>query len=71
MAADLTSAAKAAFVHGSNVANVVAALVVLVAAALALRYMPRTRGMDRAVHPDAELIIVDPDAWVQPEASRA
>jgi len=70
VATDLTSAAKAAFVHGSNVANVVGALVVLVAAALALRYMPRTKGVADAVEADPELTI-DPATWVQPEASRA
>ncbi|HMC09017.1 MAG TPA: hypothetical protein VKL22_06840, partial [Actinomycetota bacterium] len=38
---DLVGAAKAAFVHGSNVANVVAALVAVAGAALAMRYLPR------------------------------
>src|SRR5207302_969993 len=41
---DLVGAAKAAFVHGSNVANVVAALVAVGGAVLAVRYLP---GMSR------------------------
>jgi MFS family permease len=40
----LVAAAKAAFVHGSNVANIVAALVAIGGAFLAMRYLPRTRG---------------------------
>jgi EmrB/QacA subfamily drug resistance transporter len=40
---DLLSAAKVAFVHGSNVANVAGALVVAVAAVLAFRFMPGRR----------------------------
>jgi hypothetical protein len=45
------AAAKAAFVHGSNVANIVAALVAIGGAFLAMRYLPRlTRGAEpRAV----------------------
>ncbi len=43
--ADLVAAAKAAFVHGSNVANVVAGAVALVGALLAFHYLPNpTRG---------------------------
>jgi predicted MFS family arabinose efflux permease len=38
---DLTAIAKAAFVHGSDVANVVAGVVAAVGAILALRFMPR------------------------------
>ena len=45
---DLVGAAKAAFVHGSNVANVVAALVAVAGAVLAMRYLPR---MSRPVEP--------------------
>jgi hypothetical protein len=36
----LVAAAKAAFVHGSNVANVVAALVAIGGAFLAMRFLP-------------------------------
>jgi hypothetical protein len=37
----LVAGAKAAFVHGSNVANIVAALVAIGGAFLAMRYLPR------------------------------
>jgi MFS family permease len=72
---ELLAAAKAAFVHGSNVANVVGALVVLVAAGLAFRYMPRAR--DLAEADDTEIEInprhdpLAPGDRVQPEATRA
>lgn len=55
--ADLMSAARAAFVHGSNVAYVVGSLVVLDAAALAFRYMPR--GDSPADGADASLVVLD------------
>jgi EmrB/QacA subfamily drug resistance transporter len=37
---DLIAASKAAFVHGSNVANIVASLVAIVGAGLAMHYLP-------------------------------
>jgi EmrB/QacA subfamily drug resistance transporter len=40
---NLVAAAKAAFVHGSNVANIVAALVAIGGAFLAMRYLPRLK----------------------------
>jgi MFS family permease len=66
--ANLVRAAKAAFVHGSNVANVVGALVVLVAAGLAFSYLPRGKVRASADHdidrPDMVLGVVDPETTV-------
>jgi hypothetical protein len=66
--ADLVRAAKAAFVHGSNVANVVGALVVLVAAGLAFSYLPRGKvrasADDDIDRPDVVLGTVDPETTV-------
>jgi EmrB/QacA subfamily drug resistance transporter len=71
---DLVSAAKAAFVHGSNVANVVGAIVVIISAGLAFRFLPR-RGTSQPDEGELGLIDVEPgvegpDAWVDmPEPS--
>ena len=40
-AQSLVATAKEAFVHGSNVANIVAALVAIGGSLLAMRYLPR------------------------------
>jgi EmrB/QacA subfamily drug resistance transporter len=74
VAHDLTSAAKVAFVHGSNVANVLGGLVVLVAAALAFRFMPRNRTMTEEHEmelPGDPSEVDNRETWAQPEATRA
>lgn len=60
----LLAAAKVAFVHGANVAAVVGALVVLVAAGLAFRYLPGRVATGPALVDDVEL-------WEQVEAASA
>ena len=74
VAHDLTSAAKVAFVHGSNVANVVGGVVVLVAAALAFRFMPRNRALTEEHEmelSDERSAAVNRETWAQPEAAPA
>jgi EmrB/QacA subfamily drug resistance transporter len=70
---DLISAAKSAFVHGSNVANVVGAVVVLTAAALAFRYMPGRPATE--VESDTAVVDLDTDFraadWADVEPSSA
>jgi hypothetical protein len=82
-ATDLVTAAKAAFVHGSNVANVVGAIVVIVAAGLAFKFLPRARtmvdesGATVTDAEEAEMALIDtepgvegPEAWTDlPEPS--
>ncbi len=65
---ELLSAARAAFVHGSNVANVVGAIVVLAAAALAFRYMPRGGSSGTSV---VDLGEADVDEWAGAETTVA
>ncbi len=69
---ELLSAAKAAFVHGSNVANVVGALVVLVAAVLAFRYLPKATTLTErdAGRSEDELKAVTPEGWAEPAETR-
>lgn len=58
--AGLTAAAKVAFVHGSNVANVAAGIIALVGVGVAVRILPRVprRGPERELGPDPELAAV-------------
>jgi EmrB/QacA subfamily drug resistance transporter len=66
VADELVAAAKAAFVHGSNVANVVAAIVLFVAAVLAFRFLP---GRPAASPAAGEIALIDAEAGVEgPEA---
>ncbi len=60
--ARLLDAARSAFVHGSNVANVVAAIVVAVAAGLAFRFLPRgnaNQGSDATLALEGEEALID------------
>ncbi len=73
--AELLDAAKAAFVHGSNVANLIAAVVVSVAAVLAFRLLPKGnagRGSDpdeAELVTDGEIAVIDAVPGVEgPEA---
>jgi EmrB/QacA subfamily drug resistance transporter len=52
---ELLHSAKAAFVHGSNLANVVAAVVVLISSGLAFRLLPRAAARAAAPATAAEL----------------
>ncbi len=66
VADELVAAAKAAFVHGSNVANVVAAIVLFVAAILAFRFLP---GRAEATPDAGEIALIDAEVGVEgPEA---
>jgi EmrB/QacA subfamily drug resistance transporter len=70
----LLAAARTAFVHGSNVANVAGAVVVLVAAALAFRYMPQGGRRAAVVPVEADVdgdLEIDGDLWVRAEAASA
>jgi EmrB/QacA subfamily drug resistance transporter len=60
----LVQLAKNAFVHGSNVANVVAAIVLIVGAALAVRYLPG-RAPQAAAEPVPDSLPVKIDAVVE------
>lgn len=69
---ELLTAAKVAFVHGSNVANVVGAVVVLVASGLAFKLLPKGNANERTVEElDGELALIDTAPGVEgPEALR-
>ncbi len=67
VADSLITAAKAAFVHGSNVANVVGAIVVAVAAVLAFRFLPHRP--QPVAHDEGEVAIIDTEPGIEgPEA---
>jgi DHA2 family multidrug resistance protein-like MFS transporter len=68
--ADLLESAKAAFVHGSNVANLIAAVVVSIAAVLAFRLLPSGnagRGPASAApdQVDGEIALIDSVAGIE------
>lgn len=64
----LDAVAKEAFVHASNVANVVAVVVALLGAGLALRYLPHAAGARaRALGADAHVVV---DIHVSVEVDR-
>jgi EmrB/QacA subfamily drug resistance transporter len=62
---ELLHAAKVAFVHGSNLANIVAAVVVLISSGLAFRLLPRGLAGSRVAVPDNDA--VDPRAESMPD----